>query len=439
MSGQLHIYTPTITGRISYTLNYLLGSFTELSVVVTSDLEVYQSAPGLKINYSFTRICTGELQVLPHGLLTETGIQPQSLEPLTYDGIPVFFGHDEPATDFPFDILAFVFFLASRYEEYLPFTPDDHQRFSAVQSLAYKYGFLDKPVVNILLRHLLEKLYHKNGLTYQPVGAYRFLPTYDIDMVWSYLHKGFLRTAGSLARDFLKGDLKTITGKIKAHLGLAGDPAFSFDHIEALHRQYGVEAITFFLLGDHSRFDKNQSPDHPSLRQFIAKRFRNRQIGIHPSYYADYQLTLKEKKRLEDISGTTVFRSRQHYLRLSFPETYRNLIQAGITEDYSMGYADKTGFRAGLATPFRWYDLPLEEITSLTIVPFCVMDVTLNQYLGLSPMQAIEKISSLITEVKAVNGCFCSLWHNTSFDEKSAAWKGWKEVYAYLLGEAFHS
>lgn len=439
MSGQLHIYTPIITGRISYTLNYLLGTFTELPVVITSDPEVYQSAPGLKINYSLTPIGTGELQIRPHGLLTETGIQPQFLAPLTYDGIPVFFGHDEPATDFPFDILAFVFFLASRYEEYLPFTPDDHQRFSAVQSLAYKYGFLDKPVVNILLRHLFEKLYHKNGLTYQPVGAYRFLPTYDIDMVWSYLHKGFLRTAGSLARDFLKGDLKTITGKIKAHLGLAGDPAFSFDYIEALHRLYGAEAITFFLLGDHSRFDKNQSPDHPALRQFIAKRFSNRQIGIHPSYYADYQLTLKEKKRLEDISGATVFRSRQHYLRLSFPETYRNLIHAGITEDYSMGYADKTGFRAGLATPFRWYDLPLEEVTSLTIVPFCVMDVTLNQYLGLSPMQAMEKISSLITEVKAVNGCFCSLWHNTSFDEKSTAWKGWKEVYAYLLGEAFRS
>ena len=40
--------------------------------------------------------------------------------------------------------------------------------------------------------------------------------------------------------------------------------------------------------------------------------------------------------------------------------------------------------------PFKFYDLKDESETELDIFPFAVMDVTLQQYLSLSPDEALD-------------------------------------------------
>jgi hypothetical protein len=97
-----------------------------------------------------------------------------------------------------------------------------------------------------------------------------------------------------------------------------------------------------------------------------------------------------------------------------------------------MGYATEIGFRASIATPYFWYDLVNEKATDLLITPFQIMDVTLKDYLKLSPEKALEIIRILIQNTKSVNGTFCTLWHNSSFDEKE--WKGWRETYKKMVG-----
>ena len=71
----------------------------------------------------------------------------------------------------------------------------------------------------------------------------------------------------------------------------------------------------------------------------------------------DIEILKKEKMRLENIINTPVTFSRQHFLRLSIPETYQNLIDLDIEEDYTMGYAKYAGFRASTCTPFYFFDL----------------------------------------------------------------------------------
>ena len=119
---------------------------------------------------------------------------------------------------------------------------------------------------------------------------------------------------------------------------------------------------------------------------------------------------------------------------LTFPDTYRNLIAQGIEEDYTMVYPEKFGFRAGICSPYSWYDLLEEKKQKLTIVPTCVMDTTLNTYMKLSPQQANAEIKSLMAHVKKIKGTFVSLWHNESLSEWEH-WKGWTEVYEELLKE----
>jgi hypothetical protein len=120
------------------------------------------------------------------------------------------------------------------------------------------------------------------------------------------------------------------------------------------------------------------------------------------------------------------------------PTTYRNLIELGIKEEYSMGYASQVGFRASLCTPFYFYDLVADETTKLLLFPFAVMDATLNLYLKIKPGEAMNYVEPLIQEVKSVNGLFISLWHNETlcndFD-----WKGWQDVYEQVVKAATQS
>ncbi|MFT4758694.1 MAG: hypothetical protein ACI9LN_000656, partial [Saprospiraceae bacterium] len=130
-----------------------------------------------------------------------------------------------------------------------------------------------------------------------------------------------------------------------------------------------------------------------------------------------------------------VTKSRQHFLKLSLPKTYQNLLKTGITDDYTMGYATEIGFRASIAQPFLWYDLKSEKTTNLRIHPFQIMDVTLQQYLKLSPNEAIDRAIKIIESTKAIGGTFVSLWHNSSFSNEKK-WRGWKRVYERILEAA---
>ena len=135
---------------------------------------------------------------------------------------------------------------------------------------------------------------------------------------------------------------------------------------------------------------------------------------------------------MEGITNMQTKRSRQHYLRFSLPETYQQLIDLEIEEDYSMGYASHVGFRASTCTPFYFYDLDFEIQTPLKIFPFVLMDTTLNDYMKLTPKQSLGRIKDLYMEVKKVNGTLITLFHNESISGYMR-WNGWQRVYQTML------
>jgi hypothetical protein len=137
-------------------------------------------------------------------------------------------------------------------------------------------------------------------------------------------------------------------------------------------------------------------------------------------------------ERIRSIVPEEITSGRFHFLRLSMPNSYRDLLKAGITEDHSLCYHDEPGFRAGIARPFMFYDLLEERETSLRIFPFQVMDVTLYQYKNLDTDTSKKLIHNIINETRKVGGLFVSLWHNTSLLE-TAEWQGWREVFESML------
>lgn len=286
---------------------------------------------------------------------------------------------------------------------------------------------MEIPVLDIWLFRLAK-------LLDAPSQKFSFLPTIDVDQMWAFTHKPLRRKIGGLLLDLLQGRFVKTIQRLSVWAGLEKDPFDSFLLLRQLHRD--SPPVFFFLAADSGPFDVNNPVDEPAFGQVVGQVAEWSETGLHPSYKsADEPAVLSmEKRRLEQLAGRELSKSRQHFLRLSLPLTYRRLLETGIREDYSMGYADAPGFRAGTAIPFRWYDLEREIQTDLLVVPFQAMDVTLRQYLGLSPEEAVARTMSLCEKVAAYGGVFVLIWHNSSFDEKGD-WKGWTQVYANLLTE----
>ena len=140
----------------------------------------------------------------------------------------------------------------------------------------------------------------------------------------------------------------------------------------------------------------------------------------------------EERLWLESVTGTAIRSSRQHYLRFTLPDTYTILLESNISDEFSMGYADQSGFRAGTSMPFYFYDLNKEQVTELTVHPFCIMDVTLKNYQNLSVEDASQLVRQFKKKLKKVNGQLCFIWHNSSF-AILGGWQGWDKVFEELV------
>jgi hypothetical protein len=409
----LLIYTHPITCRVQYTFNLIFKTILGIDFEITSDLEKFKQHNGAKISYTKNPIAD-EIFFSSEDLLFETEVKNVS--------------------QLPIDKFVLSFFLATRYEEYLSFEADKYGRFSAKQSFAYKNKILHKPVINLFAKEIQQKISKRYPDFKFPEKKYSYQPTIDIDNAYAYKGKGFTRTLGGYVRALAKSDKDDFSKRKNVLSGKEKDPYDTYDFQFSLHIKNNLNPIYFFLLGDWAENDKNLSHTNPLMQELIKNISSRADLGIHPSFASNRnsEKVKIEKERLKNISGKEVFKSRQHFLILKFPQTYRNLISSGMSDDYTMGFADEIGFRAGICTPYKWYDLKKEEETNLTIHPFAVMDGTLNNYLKLSPEIAIEKVKPVIEEIKNVNGEFISIWHNETLSDWRE-WKGWKSVYEKII------
>ncbi len=243
-----------------------------------------------------------------------------------------------------------------------------------------------------------------------------------------------IRTIGSIGLSIIQN--KNLKEKINVLLNKNQDPYDTYDYQFNIHKKFSIRPIYFFLLADYGLNDKNISIKNKPFQSLIKSIADYYDIGIHPSYASN---TVKEKllteiKRLQEITHKNITKSRQHFLKLTLPSTYRDLIDNDIKNDYSMGYASKTGFRASICSPYHFYDLDTEMETELMIHPFCIMEGTYQYYEKTSPDKALEEIKEIIYVIKKVDGTFISVFHNESLSDKGI-WKGWRNVYEKMLEE----
>ena len=429
------VYVTSITNRLRYTFDLLLRDLVGIDYEITTDADKFSFHTGPKINYSSEPI-GDELFFYATDLLFEKKIRRQDLSVFDWNDTKAFFA-THPKYIIPFDPFAASFYMVSRYEEYLPFTPDKFQRFDAAESLAFQKGFLNKPVVNIYakkIRHILKENFPE--LIFRE-RSYKYISTIDIDNSWAYKEKGLIRTCGALLRSLSSFDFNLFIERLTVLMGRKKDPYDTYDLLSELQHKYNLKMIYFFLLGDYAENDKNVSISSKKFQSLIKSVADYSETGIHPSFDSNQRSGRMhlEQLRLQKIVKRDITKSRQHFLKLSFPATYRQLIDADITDDFTMGFSGEIGFRAGICTSFYFYDLERETETRLRIHPFAVMDATLRYYMKIMPAEAMSYAGPLIKEVRAVNGTFITIWHNESISDQKP-WEGWRGVYEEIIKAA---
>ncbi len=324
--------------------------------------------------------------------------------------------------------------MISRYEEYLPFVPDRYGRFEVQQSLAYRHSFHEEPIVDQWLIMLKSGLQQKFPEIAFPEQSFRFVSTIDVDNPWAILHRGFFRTSATLVHDAFRLKFGKFRNQMAVLARLAQDPFDTYAYIKNTEDRHGFRSLYFFLSGGYGRYDVNYALETKAFDELVGSLKTGNRVGIHPSYRSNAHTELLESefRLFTRLLGYQPEISRQHFLIIRLPHTYRNLARIGIKTDFSMGWASTAGFRAGTSLPFKFYDLIDEHESDLLIHPFAVMDVSLRQYSGFGTREAAEKINRLINSTKQVKGIFTSLWHNESLCEQGE-WKGWRQVFEKMV------
>jgi len=457
---RLLVWVPRRTPRLLYTLDWVLGQ--RLGI----PYECREQAPNEADREGLGVLCYGNPEFLQGlgayagptaalvaaELLFEEGIRPLALSKEVRGGLfPTnhALGHDP---------LAGIFWMLSRYEEYQNLERDAYGRFQASQSLLYQAGVLEEAPADIYIEQFWTWLESQFPKIQRIQPTLTIQPGVDIDLCYSYLGKPPLRQAGGVLRELIRGRWRDLLHRWMVLSKQKPDPYDTYARLESWHHaiERGVASaqqaefaqdeafgkngplirflppLFMLLTGSYDRLDPAHHPRSPYLRRLARYlKLGGAQLGWHPSLRSnrDDKAAQREIKAWSALAGgDEALDTRQHYLSLEVTRQPARLVSWGVRRDYSMGYAEAPGFRAGTAHPFGWYDLNTESVFPLQMHPLAIMDATLNHYLGLDVQAAQHKVSKVLESYRRYGGYFSLLWHNSSAGQ---GWDGWEKVFEH--------
>ncbi|APA64922.1 polysaccharide deacetylase family protein [Maribacter sp. 1_2014MBL_MicDiv] len=429
----LLIYTHKITPRLTYVMRHIFVVILGIEIDFTTKVEDFIKHTGAKITYTKQPL-QNEFFVRSNELLFEQGINDVQLNIGDWEGTPCFFQTGDKST-LPFDIFAASFFMLSRYEEYLPHVKDIHGRFSPKDSVAYQNGFLLKPVVDIWAYKLLEALKERFEDLEFKHKSYDFISVIDVATSHCYANRGVVRGLVGMLMDLGTLKFKRVYERIAVGLNRQKDPYDNYAELIDLHKRYKVKCNYFFQFADYSKYDKNVSTNSMKFKSLIKYVADYVPVSMAASYssFSDLELLKKEKANLEEVINRPVNNSKMRYNRVDVPQTYRNLIAAEFTNDYTMGYTFELGFRAGTCTAFQFYDIPLEVKQPIKIHPFAIHDISLSKIK--KDNDVLCQVKALTNEVRKVNGTLITMFSNEVLGNKED--RDWMSLYAEIIKQQY--
>lgn len=345
----------------------------------------------------------------------------------------------EHATDhhvIHYDVLGLTYWMLNRVEEIDRTDLDNHGRFPAIHSHAYKHGYLERPVVDEWL-HVLGQVIQKQWPQVElKQHEFSMKVSHDVDAPSRYGFGSAKSILKNMAGDVLKRrDIKgaMIAPWVRLNSGQKlhpADPFNTFDWLMDVSEANNLTSAFYFICGRTSKLDASYEPEHPAIRELMRRMHqRGHEIGLHPSYntYQKPQLIQEEADRLravlqEEGIKQNEFGGRMHYLRWEHPSTLQAWNDAGMTYDSTLSYADLPGFRCGTCFEYPAFNTITQQPLQIRIRPLIAMECTIiaDRYMGLGyGAEAENKFAGLKDTCRRVSGCFTLLWHNSHFSNQA--------------------
>lgn len=433
------------TNERSYIIDIILGEFLGLKyeIFINPSLNDYEivlkNSKKLIIKDGFFSKFKGDLSYLKQESLPKN-IKFAKNDFLSKKDIPIIFGDEtiqisENEIICEIDIFASCFFMLTRWEEYVNKRRDIYDRFAAKESLAFKFGFLNRAVVDEysdFLYNLLAKL----GLNLEKKQSkFRLFLTHDIDDI--HFFKNIKQIFRLSLGDFIKRkSLKLALSRYKDWFLIKQekmkDPYDTFDFLMDKSEELGVKSEFYFLSGGVTKYENNFKIKSNKAQKIIENiKKRDHIIGLHPSFnsYNDGKMFKSEKQALEKVANLQVTNGRQHYLRFEVPTTWQIWEDNGMQLDSTCGYADKEGYRCGTGNEFSVFNILTRLKLKLKERPLLYMDV--NRY---DENLSENEIETILSQIIHSNQNVTILFHNSIFCQKDKDYKG---IYEKVIKNAF--
>jgi hypothetical protein len=325
---------------------------------------------------------------------------------------PIFRHPTDDCVEFDWDLPLATLFTLSRMEESLVPDRDEHGRFPASSSVAFRNGFLGRPIVDeygLALEQAIRCLLPNSQAANRSL---RVKLSHDIDLVGvpfrlreALGHTLRRRRPAATACDLMAA----FTNRCPTFLALVQD-------IASMSLERGLDSAVYWMGSPPGLIDSGYDPRHPKIRKVVSwLAEREVECGVHPGYetFRSRERLLSEIELLRSVLGKGKLGGRQHYLRWS-PETWLDWEACGLAYDSSVGFAEWIGFRAGTCYPYRPWIFAENREAKLLEIPLIVMDCTLTRYMGLTWEESLEAMKECIETCRIAGGVFTLLWHNAS-------------------------
>lgn len=356
------------------------------------------------------------------------------------ENIPILVGSGELKQDLNgiklgSDLLATCFLMLSRIEEIKEDAVlDEHGRFPATSSIAYKYGFLERPIVDENVEMLWNMIIDLDPSQERKALVHRKLVTCDVDWPFEQSSESLFLTAKTALIDLLRRkSIKQCLRRWQKFFQNKFCSTYSDFNSDMLYwmmeqnESRGNKAAFYFITeSTNKNLDSSFDFDSKRMRNLIKDiSARGHEIGLHPGYgcYQNSSAFKKSSDTLKRVLNEEGIKQKQlggrmHFLMWDSKITPALWEQNGFTYDSTLAFADKSGFRCGTCRTYPMYDLVQRKQLNLLQRPLINMECTViaQRYEGLGySSKALERFMKFKSIAEKYNGEYVLLWHNTHF------------------------
>jgi hypothetical protein len=322
---------------------------------------------------------------------------------------------------------------------------DRHGRVPASENPLVAAGRARQPLVSLLATEFRRAVAAAAGrrpmrlLSPWPSGhRWAAVLTHDLDVVewWGFFP--LLRMA-ELSRKRAWSLAARVALAARRNIGRdpVGRGVHSLLQLEAHH---GISATWFVICAEPTirsivAGDSTYRPDSPATHRILdALGHAGHEIGLHGSFASGQSAERLARQRyaLDRLAGRSVVGVRQHFLRMRPGIAQRHMLDAGFEYDATWGFADRNGFRLGVADVVPAWDAGSATPMPLDLLPLVWMDRALSKYSGVEDAKRwIEDATELMVECRAVEGAWVGLWHPNSTE--ALGFPGAEAAFVHLL------